>query len=53
MDDESERTRSSVVSHTEYVRGRFQCAGCGASVPAEKRAGGRLCVTCRTARTDD
>ncbi|MEF8819176.1 MAG: hypothetical protein V5A31_07625 [Haloferacaceae archaeon] len=53
MSDRDDRTPTSIVSHTEYVRGRFQCAGCGASVPAEKRAGGRLCVVCRTARADD
>ena len=53
MDDETGRPRTSIVSHTEYARGRFQCAGCGANLPVEKRAGGRLCVHCRTARTDD
>jgi hypothetical protein len=53
MGEDGERSRAPIVSHTEYVRGRFQCAGCGASVPAEQRAEGRLCVTCRTARADD
>lgn len=53
MDDRDDQTPTSVVSHTEYVRGRFNCAGCGASVPAAKRADGQLCVTCWVARTDD
>jgi hypothetical protein len=40
------------MSHTEYARTRFTCAGCGATLPVEKRAGGRLCVACRAARAD-
>lgn len=53
MAENTEHASTSIVSHTEYARGRFQCAGCGATLPVEKRAGGRLCVHCKTARTGD
>jgi hypothetical protein len=53
MDENTRQTTDSPISHTEYVRSRFRCAGCGATLPAAKRAGGRLCVACRAAQTRD
>jgi hypothetical protein len=53
MGEYSRQTTDGPISHTEYVRSRFRCAGCGATVPAAKRAGGRLCVACRAAQTRD
>ncbi|WP_157573600.1 hypothetical protein [Haloplanus natans] len=38
---------STVASHTEYVRTRVQCVGCGMSVPTRKGSGRRLCGRCR------
>jgi hypothetical protein len=43
-----ETERSTVATHTEYVRTRIQCVGCGMSVPTEK-SGRRLCDRCRRA----
>lgn len=41
---------TTVASHTEYVRTRIQCIGCGMSVPTSKGEGQRLCGGCRSAR---
>lgn len=44
------RERSGVASHTEYIRGRFQCVRCGMSVPVDsERAGRRVCGRCASA----
>ena len=41
---------TTVASHTEYVRTRVQCVGCGMSVPARTGEGRDLCGGCRRAR---
>ncbi len=37
---------ATVASHTEYAHTRFQCVGCGMSVPVEETRGQRLCSRC-------
>jgi len=41
---------TTVASHTEYIRTRIQCVGCGMSVPTGTKGGRRLCGGCRSAR---
>jgi hypothetical protein len=43
---------SPVQSHTEYVRTRARCPGCGNRIPAEAgRADSQLCVDCKGSST--
>jgi formylmethanofuran dehydrogenase subunit E len=45
------RGRATIESHTQYVRSRVQCPGCGERIPAEgTEAEEPLCLRCRTAR---
>ncbi|WP_338741256.1 hypothetical protein [Haloplanus salilacus] len=40
-------TTSRIASHTEYVRSRYRCPGCGEVVPRDgDRVEGTLCVHC-------
>ncbi|WP_248897972.1 hypothetical protein [Haloplanus halobius] len=43
--------RSTIESHTEYVRGRIRCPGCGERVPRDGiGADGTHCVRCSGTR---